>query len=339
MTHSRKNKSRRKVRKSRTQRGGQNNLTWELDRSDRVFQDGKKYRDHSVFWTDEPIIIPEKEGAEYIGEYWIDYNDFPIMQGRGRLVYDEENPKTGMRTIYDGYWHENKKSGGINFEYMNGDNGYAEFVNDGLVKPGSWRSAPTYNYADGKVYKGELVIKNGKAVPLDYGEVKPRTIFNFAPGPAEFINFKGDYVKLDEQEAAEGFRMSDPPDMKKTLSPALPNSSQRETTFTRKGSSLKSRFSGIIDSRLTADESGPLDREEERVLGLKGKLPGIRDSRLGPLDREEELRQMRELALSQTELKPLRGIERGSALPPIKTTRRGGKYKRRKRRSVTRRTR
>jgi hypothetical protein len=173
------------------------------------------------------------------------------------------------------------------------------------------------------VYEGELVIKNGKAFPLDYGEVKPRTVFNFAPGPAEFFNFKGDYVKLDEQEAYRGFLMSDPPDMRKTLppappnspqTPAPPNSPQKETTFTRKGSSLKSRFSGIRDSRLTAVESGPLDREEE-------------------------LRQMRELAASQTGLKPLRGLERSSALPPIKTTRKGGKYKRRKRRSVTRRRR
>jgi hypothetical protein len=45
-----------------------------------------------------------------------------------------------------------------------------------------------------------------------------------------------------------------------------------------------------------------------------------------PLDRGEELRQMRELAASQTGLKPLRGLERGAALPAI-TTRKGGKYR------------
>jgi hypothetical protein len=43
------------------------------------------------------------------------------------------------------------------------------------------------------------------------------------------------------------------------------------------------------------------------------------------MDRADELRQMRELASSQTALKPLPGFERKSALPAI--TRRGGKYR------------
>jgi hypothetical protein len=68
-----------------------------------------------------------------------------------------------------------------------------------------------------------------------------------------------------------------------------------------------------------------------RGPGIRGRLSGIRDSRLtsyesGPMDRADELRQVRELASSQTAFKPLRGIERGSVLPAI--TRRGGKYKR-----------
>jgi hypothetical protein len=45
-----------------------------------------------------------------------------------------------------------------------------------------------------------------------------------------------------------------------------------------------------------------------------------------PMDRANELRQMRELAASQTGLKPLQGYERKTVLPSI--TRRGGKYRR-----------
>jgi len=298
MARSRK-KTQKKARKSRKQRGGQpNQLTWELDRGDRVYQNGKKYRDHSVFWTDEPIIIPEKEGATYIGEYWLDYTDSPIMQGRGRLVYDKENPANGMHTIYDGYWHENKKNGSMLIEYMNGDNADVEFENDVLVAPNKWQFPPTYNYADGKVYEGQLVIKNGKAVPLDYDEVKPRTVFNFAPGPTEFLDSNGDYIQLDKREAERGFRMSQDPDFRP---PAPPNSPQKEPVVVRRGPGIRGRLSGIRDSRLTSVE----DR---------------------PLDRGEELRQMRELAASQTGLKPLRGLERGAALPAI-TTRKGGKYR------------
>jgi hypothetical protein len=46
----------------------------------------------------------------------------------------------------------------------------------------------------------------------------------------------------------------------------------------------------------------------------------------GPMDRGEELRQMRELAASQTGFKPLPSLERKTVLPAI--TRRGGKYRR-----------
>ena len=290
-------KTQQKVRKSRKQKGGQpNQLTWELDRRDRVYQNGKNYRDHSVFWTDEPIIIPEK-GATYIGEYWLDYTGSPIMQGRGRLVYDKENPANGMHTIYDGHWYENKKNGRMLIEYMNGDNADVEFENDLLVAPNKWKFPPTYNYADGKVYEGQLVIKNGKAVPLDYGEVKPRTVFNFAPGPTEFLNFKGDYVKLDKRGDAEGFRMSQDPDF---VPPVPPNSPQREPTVVRRGLGLKGRLSGIRDSRMTASESGPMDRQQE-------------------------LEDVRRITASQTALKPLQGFERKTVLPSI--TRRGGKYR------------
>jgi hypothetical protein len=44
------------------------------------------------------------------------------------------------------------------------------------------------------------------------------------------------------------------------------------------------------------------------------------------MDRQQELRQMRELAASQRGFKPLPSLERKSVLPSI--TRRGGKYRR-----------
>jgi len=294
-------KTQRKMRKSRKQRGGENNLIWELDRGDRLYQNGKKYRDHSVFWTDEPIIIPEKEGATYIGEYWLDHREHPIMQGRGRLVYDKENPANGMHTIYDGYWNENKKHGNIYFEYMNGDNGYAEFDDDHLDGPNDWHFAPTYNYADGRVYEGELVIKNGKAVPLDYDEVNPRTVFNFAPGPAEFLDSKGDYIQLDKREAERGFRMSQDPDF---VPRAPPNSPQRETVVARRGTGLRGRLSGIRDSRMTAPTT---------------------------MNKEDELADVRRITSMQTGTKPLSSLERKSVLPAI--TRRGGKYRKHSKKS------
>uniref|UniRef100_A0A6C0DU57 MORN repeat-containing protein n=1 Tax=viral metagenome TaxID=1070528 RepID=A0A6C0DU57_9ZZZZ len=301
-------KSQRKAKQSRKQRGGENNLTWPLDERDRVFPDGK-YKNFKILYTEEPINIPWPGMTgigDYIGEYYLDKNGDPIMMGRGRLVYKEENPANGMHTIYDGYWTENKKDGAIDFEYRNGDNGYAEFDEDALTKPNKWHFAPTYNYADGRVYEGELVIKDGRAVPLDYDEVPPRTVFNFAPGPKDFLNYKGDYVELDKREAERGFRMSQDPNF---VPPVPPNSPQRESVVVRRGPGLKSRLSQIKDSRLSAVESGPLDRAEE-------------------------LRQMRELASSQTGFKSL---SRVSALPPIKSTRKGGKYRKRGKKTKRRR--
>lgn len=303
-----KKKTQRKVRKSRKQRGGQNELTWPLDEGDRVYPDGK-YKENKILWTTEPINIPWPGMTgigDYIGEYYLDKYGDPIMQGRGRLVYTEENPANGMHTIYDGNWNENKKNGSVLFEYRNGDRGDAEFKDDRLLKPNEWHFAPNYNYADGRVYEGELVIKDGRAVPLDYDEVPSRTVFNFAPGPKDFLNYKGDYVQLDKREADRGFSMSKDPNF---VPPAPPNSPQRESVVVRRGPGLKSRLSGIRDSRLTAVESGPLDRAEE-------------------------LRQMRELAASQTGLKSL---SRVSALPPIKSTRKGGKYRKRSKKTKRRR--
>jgi hypothetical protein len=299
MARSRK-KTQRKVRKSRKQRGGENNLTWELDERDRVF-DGKKYNGFNVLWAEEPINIPGFKGT-YIGEYYLDKNGDAIMQGRGRLVFNDENPANGMRTIYDGYWHENKKNGSMLFEYSNGDNGDAEFEDDKLVAPNKWKFAPTYNYADGNVYEGQLMIKNGRAVPIDYDEVKPRTVFNFAPGPADFLNFEGDYVQLDKRDADRGFRMSDPPDMREIVPPTPTNSPNQEPKVVRRGPGLRGRLSGIIDSRLNLAEDSPMDRQRE-------------------------LDDVRRITSMQTGMKPLKAFERKSVLPSI--TRRGGKYRRR----------
>jgi hypothetical protein len=292
-------KTQRKVRKSRKQRGGENNLTWPLDEGDRVFPDGN-YEGHKILWTEEPVNIPGFEGT-YIGEYYLDNNGEAIMQGHGRFVYNDENPANGMRTIYNGYWNKNKKHGAIDFEYRNGDNGYAEFTDDVLDGPDKWHFAPTYNYADGNVYEGELVIKNGKAVPVDYDKVKPRTVFNFAPGPADFLDSKGDYIQLDKREAERGFRMSQDPDF---VPRAPPNSPQREPMVVHRGPGIRGRLSGIRDSRLTSVEDSPMDRQQE-------------------------LEDVRRITSMQTGLKPLQGFERKSVLPSI-TTRKGGKYRKHK---------
>lgn len=210
-----------------------------------------------------------------------------------------------MHTIYDGVWKSNKKDGIFLFEYMNGDSGKAEFSDDKLLKPNEWYFAPTYKYADERVYEGELIIKNGIAIPANDHLNPPRSVFNFAPGPDKFNNTDGDYVELDKREAERGFLMSQPANMRETVPPTPPNSPQRESVVVRKGLGLRGRVSQIKeDSRLSAVKSGPLDRAEE-------------------------LRQMRELASMQTGFKSLPGLERKSALAPIQTTRKGGKYRKR----------
>jgi len=316
MARSRKMKSRiRKVRKSRRGRGSGNQLIWELDERDRVFPDGK-YKGHKILWTEEPINIPWPGMTgigDYIGEYYLDKYGDAIMQGRGRLVYKEENPANGMHTIYDGYWNENKKHGNIDFEYRNGDNGYAEFDDDHLDGPNDWHFAPTYNYADGRVYEGELVIKDGRAVPLDYNEGKPRTVFNFAPGPRDFLNYKGDYVELDKREAERGFRMSEHPDARKKV-PATPANSPQPVRKV-----VRSSTSGI--------------------RGLKGRVQDARLTSNAPvkMNKEEEMKEMKRLAASQTGLSSvLRGFERKTALPPIQSARdtgMGHRHSRRKKKN------
>ncbi|NDA89731.1 MAG: hypothetical protein EBY20_02305 [Alphaproteobacteria bacterium] len=81
----------------------------------------------------------------------------------------------------------------------------------------------------------------------------------------------------------------------------------------RRGLGLRGRLSGIRGSRATAVEDEP-EPMESRMTSVT------------PMDRANELRQMRELAASQTALKPLPTLERGSVLPAI-SSRKGGKYR------------
>ena len=309
MARSRKMKSSRKVRKSRKQRGGGTHY-------DQYLQDAKndilaaKANYHptkddvygSSFWTEDPIEIPGK--GMYIGKYYL-WNYRPIMTGTGMLTSFEKDEKTGLpRFIKEGDWKNDKENGYFIILYGNEDVVSSVHMENGLVlsswteegRKGEGDLASQYTYSNGQIYQGDLILKNGKIVPAN-DLTPPRTVFNFAPGPTVVYTREGKTIKIPDREAERGFRMSQDPNF---VPPVPPNSPERESTFMRRGTGVRGRLSGIRDSRLTSVE----DR---------------------PLDRGEELRQMRELAASQTALKPLRGLERGSALPPI--TRRGGKYR------------
>jgi hypothetical protein len=163
--------------------------------------------------------------------------------------------------------------------------------------------ASQYTYSNGQIYQGDLILKSGKIVPAN-DLTPPRTVFNFAPGPTVVYTREGRTIKIPDREAERGFLMSQDPDF---VPPAPPNSPRDEPVVVRRGTGLKSRFSGIKDSRLTAVEDMPMDKEEEFEF-------------------------VRGVTAMQTGLKPLR---KGSALPPI--TRKGGKY--RKKRKNTRKRR
>jgi len=218
------------------------------------------------------------------------------------LTSFEKDEKTGLpKFIKEGDWKNDKEDGYFIILYGNGDVVSSVHMKNGLVLP-SWTEegrkgegdlASEYTYSNGQKYQGDLIFKNGKIVPAN-DLTPPRTVFNFAPGPTEVFTGEEKTIKIPPREAERGFRMSQDPDFEP---PAPPNSPRDEPVVVRRGPGLRDRFSGIKDSRLTAVESGPLDRAEE-------------------------LRQMRKLASSQTGLKPL---NRGSALPPI--TRKGGKYR------------
>jgi hypothetical protein len=134
---------------------------------------------------------------------------------------------------------------------------------------------------------------------LDYHEVNPRTVFNFAPGPRDFLDSKGDYIVLNKRDSDRGFSMSQPANMREIVPPTPINSPRQEPTFVRRGPGLKDRFSGIRGSSLTGNKN--------------------------TLDRGEELRAMRELAARQSSLP---GFKKMSVIPPI--SRKGGKLRRSK---------
>jgi hypothetical protein len=101
--------------------------------------------------------------------------------------------------------------------------------------------------------------------------------------------------------------MSQDPDVEP---PAPPNSPRDEPVVVRRGPGLRDRFSGIRDSHMTSVEDVPMNRQQE-------------------------LEDVRRITASQTALKPLPKLERSSALPPI--TRKGGKYRKRGKKTKRRR--
>jgi hypothetical protein len=302
-------KTQRKVRKSRKQQGGGIHYDQYLQDAKNNISAAEKnyYRTTddvygSSFLARTPIEIPGK--GMYIGKHYV-WRDIPIMSGTGMLTSYETDENTGLpKFIKEGDWKNDKENGHFIILYGNGDVISSVHMKNGFVLPsrteegrkGEGDSASQYIYSTGQIYQGDLILKNGKIVPAN-DLTPPRTVFNFAPGPTDVFTGEEKTIKIPPREAERGFRMSQDPDF---VPPVPPNSPRDEPVVVRRGPGIRGRFSGIKDARLTAVESGPLDRAEE-------------------------LRQMRELASSQTGLKPLRGFERGSALPPI--TRKGGKYR------------
>jgi len=307
MVRSRKMISSRKVRKSRKHRGGGLHYDQYLQQAKNDILAAKaNYHPTkndvygSSFWAEDPIEIPGK--GMYVGKYYL-WNYRPIMSGTGMLTSFEKDEKTGLpRFIKEGDWKNDKEHGYFIILYGNEDVVSSAHMKNGFVLP-SWTEeerkgegdlASQYTYSNGQIYQGDLILKNGKIVPAN-DLTPPRTVFNFSPGPTVVYTREGKTIKIPDREAERGFRMSQDPDF---VPPVPPNSPRDEPVVVRRG------------------------------LGLRGRLSGIRDSRMTsvtPMDREQELEDVRRITASQTALKPLRGLERGSALPPI--TRRGGKYR------------
>jgi hypothetical protein len=303
-------KTQRKVRKSRKQQGGgihydqylrdaKNNIS--AARANYYRTTNEVYG--SSFWTETPINIPGK--GMYIGKHYV-WRDTPIMSGAGMLTSFETDEKTGLpRFIKEGDWKNDKENGYFIILYGNGDVVSSVHMKNGFVLP-SWTKegrkgegdlASQYTYSNGQIYQGDLILKNGKIVPAN-DLTPPRTVFNFAPGPTEVFTGEEKTIKIPPREAERGFRMSQDPDF---VPPVPPNSPRDEPVVVRRGLGLRGRLSGIRDSRMIASESGPMDREKE-------------------------LEDVRRITASQTALKPLQGFERKTVLPAI--TRRGGKYRR-----------
>jgi len=320
MARSRKMKSSRKVRKSQKQQGGglQYDQYLRQAKNDILaakanYHPTKNDMYGSSFWADaeDPIEIPGK--GMYIGKFYL-WRDEPIMSGTGMLTSFETDEKTGLpKFIKEGDWKNNKENGYFIILYGNGDVVSSVHMRNGVVLP-SWTEkerkgegdlASQYTYSNGQIYQGDLILKNGKIVPAN-DLTPPRTVFNFAPGPTVVFTGEGKTIKIPDREAERGFRMSQDSDF---VPRAPPNSPQTVPPVVRRGTGVRGRLSGIRDSRMTAVEDEP-----EPMTSVT------------PMDRAAELRQMRELAASQTALKLLPSLERKSALPAI--TRRGGKYRR-----------
>jgi len=327
-------KTQRKVRKSRKHSGGGIHYDQYLQQAKNdIFAAKENYYPTSddvygsSFWAEDPIEIPGK--GMYVGKYYL-WNYTPIMSGTGMLTSFEKDEKTGLpRFIKEGDWKNDKEHGYFIILYGNEDVVSSVHMKNGFVLP-SWTEegrkgegdlASQYTYSNGQIYQGDLILKNGKIVPAN-DLTPPRTVFNFAPGPTVVYTREGRTIKIPDREAERGFLMSQDPDF---VPPVPPNSPERESTFMRRGTGVRGRLSGIRDSRMTEvkDEPEPM---------------GSRMTSVTPMDRAAELRQMRDLAASQTAFKPLRGLERGSALPAI--TRKGGKYRKHsKKTKKTRKTR
>jgi hypothetical protein len=179
-------------------------------------------------------------------------------------------------------------------------------MKNGLVLP-SWTEkgrkgegdlGSQYTYSNGQIYEGDLIFKNEKIVPAN-DLTPPRTVFTSAPGPEVVFTGEGKTIKIPPREAERGFLMSQDPNF---VPPAPPNSPQREPVVVRRGPGIRDRLSGIRDSRMTSVEDMPMNRQQE-------------------------LEDVRKITANQTGLKPLPKLERDSALPPI--TRKGGKYRKR----------
>jgi len=258
----------------------------------------------SSFWAEDPIKIPGM--GMYIGQHYL-WRDQPIMSGTGMLTSFEKDEKTGLpKFIKEGDWKNNKENGYFIILYGNEDVVSSVHMKNGFVRP-SWTEegrkgegdlASQYTYSNGQIYQGDLILKNGKIVPAN-DLTPPRTVFNFAPGPERVFTREGKTINISPREAERGFLMSQDPNF---VPPAPPNSPQRESVVVRRGPGLRGRLSGIRDSRLTAVEDMPMNRQQE-------------------------LEDVRRITASQTALKPLPKLERSSALPPI--TRKGGKYRKR----------
>lgn len=319
MARSRKIKSSRKVRKSRKHRGGglQYDQHLQQAKNDILAAKANYYPTTddvygSSFWAEaeDPIEIPGM--GMYIGKYYL-WHYKPIMSGTGMLTSFETDETTGLpKFIKEGDWKNNKENGYFIILYGNGDVVSSVHMKNGLVRP-SWTEegrkgegdlASQYTYSNGQIYQGDLILKNGKIVPAN-DLTPPRTVFNFAPGPTVVYTREGRTIKIPDREAERGFRMSQDPDF---VPPVPPNSPQRVPKVVNSGTGLKGRFSKIRGSRATEVEDEP-----EPITSVT------------PMDRANELKQMRELAASQTMLKPLPSLERKSLLPAI--TRRGGKYR------------